>query len=121
MEVDVWNKQVAWLEIADQFVGLGEAQTCVNRTVNDFHGQWLIGGQCFQIGEIGFNEDDTVVAMTTPQLYEVDYIAKTKGWMATKYDTWLSILVGKSFCVQTWEMFQPTIFYEMSMWKWLFW
>ena len=41
--------------------------------------------------------------------------------MATKDYTRLPILVRESFCVQTWEMFQPSVFNEMGVREGLLW
>jgi hypothetical protein len=41
--------------------------------------------------------------------------------MTAKYDTWLSVLVGESFGMQAWEVFQSTIFDEVGVRKWFFW
>ena len=77
VEVDVGYEQISRLEIADEFIGLNETQTGVDGTVDDFHGQRLIGRQCLQIGEIGFDEDDAVIAVIAPQFQKMDHIAET--------------------------------------------
>lgn len=62
-----------------------------------------------------------MVAVTAPQLHEVDHVTESQGWMSTKDDARLSILVGETFCVKAWEMFQSTVFNEMGVWEGLFW
>jgi hypothetical protein len=40
--------------------------------------------------------------------------------MTTKDDARLTVFVGKTFSVQTREMFEATVFDEVSVRKWLF-
>lgn len=43
-----------YLDFFKQLGHLDEVQPCINGAVNAFHGQGLVGSQCFQVGEIRF-------------------------------------------------------------------
>ena len=72
----MWHEQVARLKIPDELIGLSKRQTRIDRTMNNLHRKRLIRSQSLEVREIRFDKNDTVIAVTSPQLEEMNHVAE---------------------------------------------